>query len=113
MAVWGQPADVELAEIRCTWSSGRQEGDLPVEPDTARQTGTNRDGLGALVLLTTTEDAFAAPNATCEGGGLTLIASAAVGPTSSGNRAFGWFLIAGAPVLLGAGLLARRAANRA
>lgn len=100
--LWGQPADVDLSAVRCTYTAPTRSGDVPVDTSgTVRMTDVL--GHGDFVQLGTTRY-----TATCTGGGLTAVAKSP-GPTPGADRVFGVVLLLMAPVLLVLGLVARRA----
>jgi len=60
--------------------------------------------------MNSTADARSAETVTCSGGGLTGVAETPA-PTPGADRAFGIVALVMAPVLLGLGLVARRASR--
>ncbi|MCL3859927.1 hypothetical protein [Actinotalea sp. K2] len=114
MALWGQPADVDLSTVTCRWTgAGDSGGELPVGPrDDRPEVITDSLGSGDYVWLTTTADTFGVRSATCTAHGLTALGATPDPGTGAGTGA-GVFFVVLAPVLLGLGLLARRAARSA
>jgi hypothetical protein len=113
MALWGQPADVDLTQVTCTWvGGGGTGGELEVGPVEGRpERVTDTLGAGDFRWLTTTAQEFVPRSATCSGGGLTLL-GATVDPGTGAGSSAGVFFVLLAPVMLGLGLLARRLSRR-
>ncbi|QTE29968.1 hypothetical protein [Pengzhenrongella sicca] len=113
MALWGQPADVDLAQVTCTWTGGADAGgELEVGPAPDRPTEvTDSRGKGDFVWLTTTAGEFVPRSATCSGGGLTTL-GASVDPGTGAGSSTGLFFVLLAPVMLVLGLVARRLSRR-
>ena len=106
--IWGQPADVDLTAVTCRYIETKKSVELPIDAASARFTVTDALKHGEFVRLTSTADAWFAETVTCSGGGLTGVAQTPA-PTPGADRAFGIVALVMAPVLLGLGLVARRA----
>lgn len=115
MALWGQPADIDLDGISCGGQTESRSYELPVGPSSdsgEADVADHPDGSGEVVLLASTASVLARlDSAGCEGPGLERV-FVSPGQDVAAARGDAGFFLAGAAAALAFGIVGRWASRR-